>query len=140
MFLYPFYSLSRLCFQLSEKHPYRVYFKMSYIFTDVTYRLELVNVKCHKNIQDGCLHPHCLLKTLLKIYGNTKCGRKVMRLIFYLPKFLFIFKHQCYPLQNSSLGQVRTDRNFVPTLGSSAGSLQPVWSPACQLHSFECFL
>ena len=34
----------------------------------------------------------------------TRCGRKVMRLISYLPKFVIFFKDQCYPLQNISLG------------------------------------
>ena len=52
---------------------------------------------------------------------------EAMRLIFYLPKFIFFFKHQCYPLQNSSLGQLHTDGDVVPTFGSSAGSLHPVW-------------
>ena len=28
--------------------------------------------------------------------NRRKSGRKVMRLIFYIPKFLFFFKHQCY--------------------------------------------
>ena len=65
--------------------------------------------------------------------------RKVMRLIFYLPKFLF-FKHQCSPLQNSFFGQLHTDGDIVPTFGSSARSLQPVWFSACPLHSFGSFL
>ena len=59
----------------------------------------------------------------------TRCSRKVMRLIFYLPKFLLYIKHQCYPLQNSSLEHI--DGDVVPTFGSSAGSLQLVWSSAC---------
>ena len=41
--------------------------------------------------------------------------------------------------QNRSLGQLHTDGD-VPTFGSSAGSLQPVWSSAYLLHSFGCFL
>ena len=31
------------------------------------------------------------------------------------------------------------DGDVVPTFGSSAGSLQPVWFSACSLHSFACF-
>ena len=27
---------------------------------------------------------------------------------------VFFFKHQCYPLQNSSLGQLHTDGDVVP--------------------------
>ena len=37
--------------------------------------------------------------------------------------FYFIFKHQCHPLQSSSLGQLQTDGDVVATFGSSAGSL-----------------
>ena len=91
--------------------------------------------------------------------SSTRCGRKVMRQIFYLPVFiiyiivllyylviLFIiyfimfFKHQCYPLQNSSLGQLHTDLDVIPTSSSIAGSLQPVWYSECPLHSFESSL
>ena len=39
---------------------------------------------------------------------------------FYLPKFLIIFKHQCYLLENSFLEQLHTDEEVVPTFGSSA--------------------
>ena len=46
-------------------------------------------------------------------YLYTRCGRQVTRLIFYLPKFLFF---QCYPLDNSSLGQLNTDGDIVPVL------------------------
>ena len=49
-----------------------------------------------------------------------------MRLIVYLP--ILIYKRQCYPLQNSSLGQLHTVGDVVPTFGSSAKSLQTVWS------------
>ena len=77
---------------------------------------------------------------VLGVLGSTRYGRKVMKLIFYLQKFLSIFKHQCYPLQNSSLGQLHTDGDVVPAFGSSAGCLQPVWSSACPLHFFGCFL
>ena len=42
--------------------------------------------------------------------------RKVMSLIFYLPKFLFFFKYQCHLLQNSSLGQLHTHGDVVPLL------------------------
>jgi hypothetical protein len=48
---------------------------------------------------------------------------KLMRLIFYFPVFILFFKHQCYPLQNSSFGQLHTDENVVLTFASSAGSL-----------------
>ena len=48
--------------------------------------------------------------------------------------YKFVF-NQCYPLQNSSLGQLHTDGDVVPTFGSSAGSLQTVWSSACPLLS-----
>jgi hypothetical protein len=47
---------------------------------------------------------------------------------FLFTKVFTFFKHQCYPLQNSSLGQLHTNRDIVPTFGSSTGSLQPVWS------------
>ena len=50
-----------------------------------------------------------------------RCGRKVMKLIFYLSKFLFFFKYQCYLLQNIFLGQLHTNGD-VPTFGSSAES------------------
>ena len=39
----------------------------------------------------------------------TNCGREVMRLIFVYQSFYF-FKHQ-----NSSLGQLQTDGDVVPT-------------------------
>ena len=38
-------------------------------------------------------------------------------------KVFIFFKHQCYPLQNSSLGHLRPDGDVVPTIGSSAGNL-----------------
>ena len=44
---------------------------------------------------------------------------------FYLPNFFIFFKHQCYPLQNSSLEQLHTDEDVFPTFANSAGSLQP---------------
>ena len=53
-----------------------------------------------------------------------RCGRKVMRPSFYLPNFYLFFKHQCYPLHNSSLGKLYTDGDTIPTFGSIAGSLQ----------------
>ena len=71
--------------------------------------------------------------------GYTRCARNVTRLIFYLQNAHF-FKHQCYPLQNSSLGQLHTYGDFVPTFGSSAGSFKPLWSSVCPLHSFGCLL
>ena len=60
------------------------------------------------------------------------------RLIFYSPKILF-FKHQCYPLLNSSLGQLHTYGDVVPTFLSNAGILQPIWFSVCPLHSFGLF-
>ena len=58
---------------------------------------------------------------------------------FLFTKVFIFFKHQCYPLQNSYLGQLHTEGD-VPTFGSSAGSLQPVWVSACPLYSLGCFL
>ena len=46
-----------------------------------------------------------------------------MRMIFYLQKFLFFFKQQCYPLQNSSLGQLHNDGDVVSSFGSIAGGV-----------------
>ena len=53
---------------------------------------------------------------------------------FLFIKVLIVFKHQCYSLQNSSLGQLHTDGDVVLTFGSSVGILQPVWSSACPLR------
>ena len=58
---------------------------------------------------------------------------------FLFTKVFIFFKHQCWPLQNSSLGQLHIDGDDVPTFGSSAGSLQPVWSSACPLHSLPSY-
>ena len=58
---------------------------------------------------------------------------------YLFTKVFIFFKHQCYPLQNSSLGQLHTDVDVVTTFGSSAGSIQPVWSSVCPLHSYQCF-
>jgi hypothetical protein len=44
---------------------------------------------------------------------HTKCGRKVMRLIFFFTK-------QGYPLQNNSLGQLHSDGGIVSIVCSSA--------------------
>ena len=54
---------------------------------------------------------------------------------FFIYQSFNFFKRQCYPLQNSSLGQLHTDGDVVPTYASSAGSLQLVWSSACLLQS-----
>ena len=59
--------------------------------------------------------------------------RKVMRHFLFTKVFIF-FKHKCYPLQNTSLGQLHTVGDVVPTFGSSAGSLQPVWPSPCPLY------
>ena len=50
--------------------------------------------------------------------------------------YFFFQTSKCYPLENMSLGQLRTDVN---TFGSSTGSLQPVWSSACPLHPLDVF-
>ena len=51
---------------------------------------------------------------------------------------VFIFFKQCYPLKSSVLGQLYTGGVVVPTLGSSAGSLQLVWLLTGRSQSFEC--
>ena len=53
---------------------------------------------------------------------------------FLFTKVLIFFKNQ-----NSSLGQLHIDEDIVPTFASSAGSLQPIWSSACPLHSLDVF-
>ena len=58
---------------------------------------------------------------------------------FLFTEVFIFFKRQCYPFQNSSLGQLHTDGDVVPTFVSSVGSLQPVRSSACPLHSFGGF-
>ena len=58
-----------------------------------------------------------------------------MRQIFLFTKVFIFFKCQCYPLQNSSLGELHSDGEVVPTFGSSSGSLQPVWFSGCPLHA-----
>ena len=74
------------------------------------------------------------------LYSCTEVGEKSNETDFLFTKGFIFFKHQCHPLQNSSLWQLHTDGEVVPTFGSNAGSLQPVWSSACPLHSFGCFL
>ena len=59
--------------------------------------------------------------------------------ILFAKVVFILFEHQCYPFQNSSLGQLQTDEDVAPTFGSSTENLQPVWSSACPLHSFEWF-
>jgi hypothetical protein len=63
-----------------------------------------------------------------------------MTLIFLFTKVFIFFKHQCYPLQNSSLGQLHADGDVVPTFASSVESLQLIWSSACLLLSFGNFV
>ena len=53
---------------------------------------------------------------------TTRCGRKVMRLIFLNMNFI-LFTNQGYPLQNSSLGQLHSDGCVVSLVHSSAGRL-----------------
>ena len=67
------------------------------------------------------------------------CGRNHTPFLFIYQSFYF-FKHKCYPFQNSSLGQLHTDGDVFPSFGSSAGSLQLVWSSACPLHPWQSFL
>ena len=66
--------------------------------------------------------------------------RKSNETNFLFTKILIFFKHQYYQLQNSSLRRLHTDGDDVPPFGRSAGSLLPVWSSACPLNSFGCFL
>ena len=73
-------------------------------------------------------------------YVGYEVWQKSKETYFWFTKVFIYFKHQCYLLQNSSLGQLHTDRDVFPAFGSSAGNLQPVWSSACLLHSFGCFL
>lgn len=60
----------------------------------------------------------------------------------YLIRLIFIDQRCFFPtsLFTIPLGQLHTDGHVVPTVGNSAGSLQVVWSPACWLHYFGCFL
>ena len=66
----------------------------------------------------------------------TRCGRKVMRPIFYLPKFLFFQKSMLSASKQFLWATIHRWRRF----GSRAGSIQPVWSSACPSHSFRCYL
>ena len=43
-----------------------------------------------------------------------------MRLIFLFTKVFNFFKYQCFPLHNSSLGQLHNNGDIVSTFGSSA--------------------
>ena len=61
-------------------------------------------------------------------------GRKVMRLIFYLLEFLFLSNIDVIPFKIVALD------GEVPTFGSRAESLKPVWLSVCPLHSFGCIL
>ena len=56
------------------------------------------------------------------IIRHTRFGRKVMRLIFYLPKFLFFSNINVIPLH--------TGGDAVLIFGSGTGSLELVWSSA----------
>jgi hypothetical protein len=46
-----------------------------------------------------------------------------------------LFTHQGYPLQNSSLGQLHSNRGIVSIVRSSAGRLLLEYLSARQLHS-----
>ena len=80
-------------------------------------KLTLAGAK-NVSVSTGCSLLNCGLKTTLLDWPRTRCARRVMTLIFYLPMFLF-FKPQCYPLQNSSLGQLHTDGDVAPTFAKS---------------------
>ena len=54
---------------------------------------------------------------------------------FLLAMNFILFTNQCYPLQNSSLGQLHSDRGVVSIVRSSAGRLLLVYLTARQLHS-----
>ena len=60
------------------------------------------------------LYKETFLQTL--IYLHMSCCRNVMILIFLFTKAFIFFKHQCFPLQNSSLGQLYTKVDIVPLL------------------------
>ena len=61
-----------------------------------------------------------LVNLFSKLYifsSYTRCGRKVMKSIFLFTKVFIFFKHQWYPLQNSSIGQLHTDRELNVVYG-----------------------
>ena len=61
-------------------------------------------------VRQGC----CMSSILFKLRG---VAEKYSDFLF-TEVFIFI-KHQCYPLQNSSLGQLHTDGDVVPNFGRS---------------------
>ena len=65
---------------------------------------------------------------LLYVCLRNEVWQKSNEINFLFKKVFIFYKRQCYPLQNSSLGQLHTDGNVVPAFGSSAGSLTLVWS------------
>jgi len=87
-----------------------------------------INVRCSKPSSDNIF---CLY-----IYEG---WQKRDEIYFYLNKAFIFFKYQCY-LQNSSHGQQRTYIEVVSNVGGSTRSFQPVWSSACPLRSYGCFL
>jgi len=54
---------------------------------------------------------------------------------FLLTMNFIIFTNQAYPLQDSSLGQLHSDRGVVSIVRSSAGRLLLVYLSACRLRS-----
>ena len=54
---------------------------------------------------------------------------------FLLTMNFILFTNQGYPLQNSSLGQLHSDRGVVSIVRSSAGKHLLVYLSAHQLHS-----
>ena len=70
----------------------------------------------------GCWRSNYMETT---VYQSNIRGVAEWNWFFIYQSCFILFKHRCYPLQNSSLGQLHTDGD-VPTFGSSAGILQHV--------------
>ena len=63
-----------------------------------------------------------------------------MRLIFLIYQSFYFLNTNVIPLQNSSLGQLHTNGDIVPTFGSSTGSLQRiVFSMSVTIEKNTCF-
>ena len=61
--------------------------------------------------------------SLLKHDLNTRCGRKLVTMIFYLPRFIFFFFANVNVISIKILGQLHIDGDVAPTFVSSTGSL-----------------
>ena len=72
---------------------------------------------------------------MLRIGTSTWCGRKIMRLIFFLTMNFILFTNQGYPLQNSSLGQLHSDGGVVSIVRSSDGRLLLIHLSSRRLRS-----